>query len=67
LWADLDPNVLTEGVESYLKEFRKLTKAVSFSPWRGKLCQLNKVFRPAWIFIKLQDASEQQKQNTFEL
>ncbi|XP_037827971.1 dynein heavy chain 10, axonemal-like, partial [Lucilia sericata] len=26
LWADLDPSVLTEGVESFLKEFRKLSK-----------------------------------------
>ncbi|KAH8257767.1 hypothetical protein KR038_000855 [Drosophila bunnanda] len=32
LWADLDPNVLTEGVESYLKEFRKLTKPVRTLP-----------------------------------
>ncbi|KAH8382819.1 hypothetical protein KR009_005420 [Drosophila setifemur] len=32
LWADLDPNLLTEGVESYLKEFRKLTKAVRTLP-----------------------------------
>lgn len=29
LWVDLDPNFLTEGVESYLREFRKMTKAVS--------------------------------------
>ncbi|KAI8122976.1 axonemal, Dynein heavy chain 10 [Lucilia cuprina] len=28
LWADLDPSVLTEGVESFLKEFRKLSKQV---------------------------------------
>ncbi|KAH8295402.1 hypothetical protein KR018_010894 [Drosophila ironensis] len=32
LWADLDPNVLTEGVESFLKEFRKLTKPVRTLP-----------------------------------
>ncbi|XP_030371764.1 dynein heavy chain 10, axonemal [Scaptodrosophila lebanonensis] len=32
LWADLDPNVLTEGVESYLKEFRKLPKPVRQLP-----------------------------------
>uniref|UniRef100_A0A1B0BIZ4 Uncharacterized protein n=1 Tax=Glossina palpalis gambiensis TaxID=67801 RepID=A0A1B0BIZ4_9MUSC len=28
LWVDLDPTVLTEGVESFLKEFRKLPKNV---------------------------------------
>ncbi|SPP80284.1 dynein heavy chain 10, axonemal [Drosophila guanche] len=32
LWADLDPNVLTEGVESYLKEFRKLPKPIRQQP-----------------------------------
>ncbi|XP_017847923.1 dynein heavy chain 10, axonemal [Drosophila busckii] len=32
LWVDLDPNVLTEGVESYLKEFRKLPKQVRTQP-----------------------------------
>ncbi|KAH8417458.1 hypothetical protein KR222_000260 [Zaprionus bogoriensis] len=32
LWADLDPTFLTEGVESYLKEFRKLTKPVRTLP-----------------------------------
>ncbi|EDV92648.1 GH18884 [Drosophila grimshawi] len=32
LWVDLDPNFLTEGVESYLKEFRKLTKPVRQLP-----------------------------------
>lgn len=28
LWADLDPFVLTEGVEGFLKDFRKLPKQV---------------------------------------
>ncbi|XP_064550918.1 dynein axonemal heavy chain 10 [Drosophila montana] len=32
LWVDLDPNFLTEGVESYLKEFRKMPKAVRQLP-----------------------------------
>ncbi|KAH8358423.1 hypothetical protein KR093_000053 [Drosophila rubida] len=32
LWVDLDPTFLTEGVESYLKEFRKMTKAVRTLP-----------------------------------
>uniref|UniRef100_A0A1I8PAD1 Dynein-1, subspecies f n=1 Tax=Stomoxys calcitrans TaxID=35570 RepID=A0A1I8PAD1_STOCA len=32
LWADLDPAVLTEGVESYLKEFRKLPKQIRQLP-----------------------------------
>ncbi|KAM7359342.1 dynein heavy chain at 89D isoform 2-T2 [Cochliomyia hominivorax] len=32
LWADLDPSVLTEGVESFLKEFRKLSKQVRQLP-----------------------------------
>ncbi|XP_058981464.1 dynein axonemal heavy chain 10-like [Musca domestica] len=32
LWADLDPTVQTEGVESYLKEFRKLPKQVRQLP-----------------------------------
>ncbi|CAD6994112.1 unnamed protein product [Ceratitis capitata] len=26
LWADLDPQILTDGIESYMKEFRKLPK-----------------------------------------
>lgn len=29
LWADLDPQILTDGIESYSKEFRKLPKWVS--------------------------------------
>lgn len=28
LWADLDPQILTDGIESYMKEFRKLPKQV---------------------------------------
>ncbi|KAL7729890.1 hypothetical protein ACLKA6_014739 [Drosophila palustris] len=32
LWVDLDPTFLTEGVESYLKEFRKMPKAVRTLP-----------------------------------
>ncbi|XP_017478046.1 PREDICTED: dynein heavy chain 10, axonemal [Rhagoletis zephyria] len=40
LWADLDPQILTEGIESYLKEFRKLPKSVRMLP-SGQMLELS--------------------------
>ncbi|XP_011184312.3 dynein axonemal heavy chain 10 [Zeugodacus cucurbitae] len=40
LWADLDPQILTDGIESYMKEFRKLPKQVRMLP-SGMMLELS--------------------------
>jgi len=65
LWADLDPNVLTEGVESYLKEFRKFTKAVSFFSGARQTLPIKQSFSACLDFHKITGRLETTKAKYF--
>lgn len=41
LWSNLNPHLLTEGIESYMKEYRKVPKWVSKKNKSGKNTQKN--------------------------